>query len=60
MKEFTKEDSLAFQKVIPTKDPLVEVDMGQYGKAIVRKSQTPIRRWNKETGLFDKFYPKGD
>lgn len=60
MKEFTKEDSLAFQKVIPTKDPQVEVDMGRYGKVMIRKSLTPIRRYNKETGLFDEFYPKGE
>lgn len=59
MKEFTKEDSLAFQKVIPMRDPIVEVELPE-GIAYLRKSLTPVRRYNKDTGGFDEYYPKGD
>lgn len=58
-KEYTEKDSLAFQKVIPMSDPIVEVELPD-GVVHIRKSLTPIKRYNKETGQFDEYYPKGD
>jgi hypothetical protein len=54
----TKEDSLAYQNVIPMSDPVVEVELPE-GVVLIKKSQTPIRRYNAETGLFDLYHPKG-
>lgn len=60
MTEFTKKDSLAFQKTIPMNDPLVTVELPGGDRAVLRKSRTPIRRYNVQTGIFDKYYPKGE
>lgn len=54
----TKEDSLAYQDVIPMSDPVVEVELPE-GVVLIKKSQTPIKRYNVETGLFDLYHPKG-
>lgn len=49
MKKFTREDSLAFQKVIPMRDPLVVVELPD-GDAVLRKSLTPIKLTDHKTG----------
>jgi hypothetical protein len=65
MKNFTREDSLKFQEVIPMRDPLMVVELPE-GEAVLRKSLTPVKRYNPETGLFDsyeakrRYVPKGE